>query len=101
MVVTKEGVKRYAAACDAWGLWGTSNVLRSFAAERDALKAENEVMEAALRRINSSITPQKEIALQAENARLREAIEMAIDCIEDVDVIGARQTLTVALGEKE
>ena len=40
----------------------------------DALRAENEVMEAALRRLNSSITPQKEIALQAENARLREAL---------------------------
>ena len=40
-------------------------------------------------------------ALQAEKARLREAIEMAIDCIEDRDVIGAKQTLTFALGEKE
>ena len=39
--------------------------------------------------------------LQAENARLRKAIEMAIDCIQDKDVIGARLTLTKALGEKE
>jgi len=38
--------------------------------------------------------------LRAENARLREAIEMARACIDDKDVIGARQTLTLALGEQ-
>jgi len=38
--------------------------------------------------------------LRAENARLREAIEMARECIDDKDVIGARQTLTLALGEQ-
>ena len=36
-----------------------------------------------------------------EIEKLRAAIKMALDCIEDVDVIGARQTLTKALGEKE
>ena len=40
-------------------------------------------------------------ALLAENARLREAIKMARECICDVDVIGARQTLTMALGETQ
>jgi hypothetical protein len=40
-------------------------------------------------------------ALRAENARLRNAIEMAIDCIQDKDVIGARLTLTLALGETQ
>jgi len=39
--------------------------------------------------------------LQAENSRLREAMEMARECLEDKDVIGARLTLTKALGEKE
>ena len=39
--------------------------------------------------------------LEKENARLREAMEMARDCLEDKDVIGAKQTLTLALGEKE
>jgi septal ring factor EnvC (AmiA/AmiB activator) len=39
--------------------------------------------------------------LQAENARMRKAIEMAIDCIQDKDVIGARLTLTLALGETQ
>lgn len=39
-------------------------------------------------------------ALLDENEKLREAIEMAIDCIDDKDVIGARQTLTLALGEQ-
>lgn len=36
-----------------------------------------------------------------EIEKLRAAIKMALDCIEDVDVIGASQTLTKALGEKE
>jgi hypothetical protein len=39
--------------------------------------------------------------LEAENARLREAIEMARECIEDKDVIGARLTLTKGLGETQ
>ena len=39
--------------------------------------------------------------LLKENEKLRAAIEMALECIEDVDVIGARQTLAKALGEKE
>jgi len=39
-------------------------------------------------------------ALLDENEKLREAIEMAIDCIDDKDVIGARLTLTLALGEQ-
>jgi hypothetical protein len=38
-------------------------------------------------------------ALRAENARLREAMEMARDCLEDKDVIGSKQTLTLALAE--
>jgi hypothetical protein len=36
-----------------------------------------------------------------EIEKLLEVIEMARDCIDDVDVIGARLTLTKALGEKE
>jgi hypothetical protein len=39
--------------------------------------------------------------LEAENARLREAMEMARDCLEDKDVIGAKQTLALALGETQ
>jgi hypothetical protein len=39
--------------------------------------------------------------LEKENARLREAMEMARDCLEDKDVIGAKQTLTLALGETQ
>ena len=39
-------------------------------------------------------------ALRAENARLREAMEMARDCLEDKDVIGSKQTLTLALGRR-
>lgn len=36
-----------------------------------------------------------------EIEKLRAAIKMALECIEDVDVIGAKQTLAKALGEKE
>lgn len=38
---------------------------------------------------------------KAENARLRGAIEMAIDCIQDKADISARLTLTLALGETQ
>jgi hypothetical protein len=37
----------------------------------------------------------------AEIEKLRAAIKMAIECLEDRDVIGASLTLTKALGEKE
>jgi hypothetical protein len=36
-----------------------------------------------------------------EIEKLRAAIKMAIECLEDRDVIGASLTLTKALGEKE
>jgi hypothetical protein len=39
--------------------------------------------------------------IQVENEKLRAAIKMAIECLEDRDVIGASLTLTKALGEKE
>ena len=39
--------------------------------------------------------------MMARNEKLRAAIKVALECIEDVDVIGAKQTLTKALGEKE
>lgn len=88
MTITTEEAERLAALAEDWDRYELGKkapeiewnwerapvVIRSLAAERDALKAESEVMEAALRRLNSSITPQKEIALQAENARLREAL---------------------------
>jgi hypothetical protein len=48
----------------------------------------------------ASVTAERD-ALRVENARLREAIEMAIDCVEDFDGIGARQILKVALGETQ
>jgi len=38
--------------------------------------------------------------LLEENGKLREAIEMARQCIEADDVIGAHQLLAKALGEK-
>ena len=81
----------------------TAAALRSLAAERDALRAEVERLKAGGCARDQGTTQfcAEAVALQAENARMREAIKMAIDCVEDVDVIGARQTLKVALGEKE
>lgn len=103
----------------------TATALRSLAAERDALRAEVESLlgppiDKAERKKNlvaagvsektademlkspvydrhlgrASVDP-----LQAENARLREGIEMARECIDDKDVIGARLTLTKTLEE--
>jgi uncharacterized protein (DUF3084 family) len=65
-------------------------------AERDYL--EKTAMQAAQCHGRETLRADK---LQAENARLREAIEMAIDCIQDNDVIGARLTLTKTLGETQ
>jgi hypothetical protein len=65
-------------------------------AERDHL--EKTAMQAAQCHGRETLRADK---LQAENARLREAIEMARECLEDKDVIGAKQTLTLALGETQ
>ena len=59
---------------------------------RFAAESEND---AANRRVQTAKDAAEEIK------KLREAIEMAIDCIQDKDVIGARQTLTIALGETQ
>ena len=91
--------------------------LRSLAAERDALQAEKVNLRDDLASVERERAHQhgradrnaaeyareqkKREQLQAENARLREAIEMARECIDDKDVIGARQTLTMALGETQ
>jgi len=48
-----------------------------------------------------SISDEDVRALLNKNKKLREAIEMARECIDDKDVIGARQTLTTALGETQ
>ena len=77
--------------------------------ERDALQAENAVMLAALRRINSSITPPKEIVLQAENEKLREALtevmvwinEWEPAFIQDEEWRETKRMVRAALGEKE
>jgi hypothetical protein len=91
--------------------------LRSLAAERDALQAEVERLkaggcardqgttqfcaEAAALQAKAFRVAVAYDALKAENARLREAIEMARECIDDKDVIGARLTLGKSLGETQ
>ena len=126
-IKTEEMQKLWRALFDAnWHK--AAGALRSLAAERDALKAAinealtkelpieggtwsqepigpNETPGEAIRRLikhRVQIGRQAERdALRAENARMREAIKMAIDCIQDKDVIGAKQTLTLALGETQ
>jgi hypothetical protein len=91
--VVPDGSRRVAAA------------ISTLAAERDALRAKVERQESGVSyetfvSAMRIVTTERD-ALKAENARLREAMEMARDCLEDKDVIGAKQTLTLALGEKE
>jgi len=59
--------------------------------------------ELSLRSFPPQFRPEDTIAWQAadEIEKLRAAIKMAIECLEDRDVIGASLTLTKALGEKE
>lgn len=103
MTITTEEAERHARLLGVFPAPATA--LRLLAAERDALRAENEVMQAALKRINSSITPPGEIALQAENARLREALHNArakyVE-LNDKDAAEAMaEIITEALGDGE
>jgi len=68
--------------------------------ERDALQADNAVMLAALRRINSSITPPEEIELQAENEKLRAALR-DISRQPEGDEESAQAVARAVLGEKQ
>jgi len=66
------------------------------------IQVENEKMQATL---NFAVTAHHKaintvISLVAERDTLREATKMALECLEDCDVIGAKQTLAKALGEK-
>lgn len=114
--VIPDGSRRVAAAISA------------LAAERDALKAEVErlgtacdnyfrqvslmqmrharhlpLLETRIARQRRALAKlyRKRHDRKAENARLRGAIEMAIDCIQDKADISARLTLTLALGETQ
>ena len=95
-MITTEEAERLAMILNRLDMDRNAAAIRSLAQERDHL--EKTAMRAAQRH---EAAMARADALQAENARLREAIEMAIDCIQDKDVIGARLTLTNALGEKE
>jgi hypothetical protein len=128
MPITTEEAELLARISDINGPTRRGAIIRSLAAERDALQAEVERLGAAcdnyfrqislmqLRHARHLPSLETRIARQrralaklyqrrrdrkAENARLREAMEMARDCLEDKDVIGARQTLTLALGETQ
>jgi hypothetical protein len=87
MTITTEEAERFARWCDTEGFKASATALRSLAAERDALRAEN--------------------------ARLREALLLAIDTVEfwaayaspnaqeRHDLAGDFQKLRAALGEKD
>ena len=75
MTITTEEAERFARWCDTDGFTERATALRSLAAERDAL--------------------------QAENARLREALRLVIYFQDKHDLAGDLQKLRAALGEKE
>jgi hypothetical protein len=110
MTITTEEAELLARISDINGPTRRGAIIRSLAAERDALRQERDAlqakrdhlektaMRAAQRHQAAMVRADK---LQAEYARRTVAMEMARDCLEDKDVIGAKQTLTLALGEKE
>jgi septal ring factor EnvC (AmiA/AmiB activator) len=117
ITITTKEAERFARWCDTDGFTERATALRSLAAERDALRAERDDLAKRLKDAERernhqhgradrnaklhAMEQKKREQLQAENARLRAAIEMARECIDDKDVIGARQTLTMALGETQ
>jgi chromosome segregation ATPase len=124
MTITTEEAERLAIILNRLDMDRNAAALRSLAAERDALKAEldqavgciedanaeREQLQAEAERLKAGGCARDQsttqfcaeaVALKAENARLREAMEMARECLEDKDVIGAKQTLTLALGETQ
>jgi hypothetical protein len=117
MTITTEEAERLADKVERVIGVGEADVLRDLAAERDALRAEKVNIQDDLASVERERAHQhgradrnaaeyareqkKREQLQAENARLEEAMEMARDCLEDKDVIGARQTLAMAIGETQ
>jgi septal ring factor EnvC (AmiA/AmiB activator) len=89
MTITTEEAERLAKACCKWGMDNSATTIRSLAAERDALKAENANLQDDLASAERERAHQqgradrnaaeyareqkKREQLQAENARLREA----------------------------
>lgn len=96
MTITTEEAERLAMILNRLDMDRNATALRLLAQERDHW--EKTAMRAAQRH---EAAMARADALQAEYARLWAAIEMAIDCIQDKDVIGARLTLTLALGETQ
>ncbi len=96
MTITTEEAERLAMILSRLDMDRNATAICSLAQERDHL--EKTAMRAAKRHEAAMARADR---LQAENARLREAMEMARDCLEDKDVIGARLTLTNALGETQ
>jgi hypothetical protein len=75
MTITTEEAERFARWCDTDGFTERATALRSLAAERDALRAEN--------------------------ARLREALRLVIYFQDKHDLAGDLQKLRAALGETQ
>lgn len=88
--------KIYAATGLTLGAEAAAAIERLIQAENEKLRAENEHLATS----NHAYLSGYQEAI-AEIEKLRAAIKMALECLEDVDVIGASLTLTKALGEKE
>jgi hypothetical protein len=109
VTITTEEAERLAMILNRLDMDRNATALRSLAAERDALKAEVERLKAGGCARDQSTTQfcAEAVALQAENARLREALEgiekywngaakSAVDAAEE-----CRDRARAALGEKE
>jgi hypothetical protein len=118
MTITTKEAERFARWCDTDGFTERATAIRSLAAERDALRAEVERLKAGGCARGQSTTQfcAEAVALQAENARLREALH-EIECSHIPDQPAAfehsdldwarlhvgklRSIARVALGEKD
>jgi hypothetical protein len=83
-----------------YAVHGKSYTLAFFAEKEDAHLFAKAKSAGTPAEVEARVKEARRDALE-EAARLREAIEMARECIDDKDVIGARQTLTIALGETQ
>ena len=124
MTITTKEAERFARWCDTDGFTERATALRSLAAERDALQAERDDLAKRLKDVERernhqhgradrnaklhAIEQKKREQLQAENARLREALILARIAVSHACDLSDRILYTqdllridAALGEKD
>jgi predicted RNase H-like nuclease len=124
MTITTKEAERFARWCDTDGFTERATALRSLAAERDALQAERDDLAKRLKDVERernhqhgradrnanlhAVEQKKREQLQAENARLREALILARIAVSHACDLSDRILYTqdllridAALGEKD